>query len=159
MSSMKSETTDLERHQDQKSTIITSEIREKKRSSIFALLIMLVMSIYTIGTSFAGVFFLNELSQFFVSLNMTEVAATSLKNTCAGIGALTFLISVIVGGSISDDIRSRFGNRLPMVLMGGSIAGLSHILAPFILTERTAFLAPLLFIVDDIGLGFAYSPL
>ncbi|MFW9992049.1 MAG: MFS transporter [Candidatus Odinarchaeota archaeon] len=158
MATTTTEENDLKHHQDKKSTIVTSEIREKKRNPIITVFIACSIAIYTIGTSFAGFFLLMVMQPYFVSLGLSESQATATQNLCA-FGSIAFLISIIVGGSISDDIRSRFGNRLPMVLLGGTIAGLSHIIAPFILSKNTILLAPVLYIIFYIGAGFAYSPL
>ncbi|MHA2296772.1 MAG: MFS transporter [Candidatus Hodarchaeales archaeon] len=160
MTATPAEDSKYKHHESKKSTIVTSEIREKKRSPVITFTIAFVMSIYTIGASFAGYFALMELGPYLAPvLNMSREVIEPLKNTYVGLGSLAFLISVIIGGSISDDVRSRFGNRLPMVFCGAMIYGGGHIIAPSIIPIMPMVFSPVLLIIINIGAGLAYSPL
>ncbi len=74
---------------------------------------------------------------------------------------IAFMIALVVGGAISDDIRSRFGNRVPMIFLGSIIAGLGYIVLPILVVSDNVlyvFLAGnFVYIFINIGLGFALA--
>jgi MFS family permease len=78
------------------------------------------------------------------------------------VSSIAFMISLVVGGAISDDIRSRFGNRVPMILFGSIIAGIGYILLPIFVRGNNEFyiiiISILIYIMIYTGLGFGLAP-
>lgn len=87
--------------------------------------------------------------------------ATSTFNLIRTIQQLVFLTSLIVGGAISDDLRTKFGNRAPMILGGAILAATGYALAPFLLmigTDLAVFSGSLAYLFIGVGIGFALAP-
>lgn len=89
----------------------------------------------------------------------SEAQVFSIIRTVA---TIAFMISLVVGGAISDDIRSRFGNRVPMIILGALIAGIGYASVPVLVRGNNYWLVlvlgSLIYIVIHIGLGFALAP-
>ena len=96
----------------------------------------------------------------------SDPSQTGIANTSHLIMIVTstiaFMFALVVGGAISDDIRSRFGNRVPMILFGAIIAGLGYVVLPIILVGNNIIyimvVGNIIYIIINIGLGFALAP-
>ncbi|MFX0116064.1 MAG: MFS transporter, partial [Candidatus Hodarchaeota archaeon] len=72
-----------------------------------------------------------------------------------------YLVTVIVSGALSDDLRSdRWGNRVPLIMVGGGLMGLIFILAYGVLSifEANLFIIIILFGGIYIAYGIFSSP-
>ncbi|MFW9921680.1 MAG: MFS transporter [Candidatus Thorarchaeota archaeon] len=88
----------------------------------------------------------------------------SVKNSSILTSALIFLcVGVVFGGILNDKTRTKLGQRVPFILIGGLIASFCILLIPILfLIEGNLSLVygilMLLFIISHFSLGLAYSP-
>ena len=152
-------------------TGLEDEILQKKPKSP----IKLIYTIIAISLFFSG-FNLTIFYKTFLLLRLLcspAVYACTANPAIAGtantsytimivLSTVAFMFALVVGGAISDDIRSRFGNRVPMILLGSIIAGLGYVLLPIILIGNNVFyillVGNIVYIIINIGLGFALAP-
>ena len=89
-------------------------------------------------------------------------SATSAFNITKAAGTLFFMVSLIVGGAYSDDLRTRFGNRVPMIFIGAIVSGLGYILLPIIVVGSDPTIVMIMGIIDYAiiytGMGVALAP-
>jgi len=135
---------------------LSVQLKSKKTRVIIN---MLGVASYSAGIAFISFFLISHFRKYIESLDYTADVARSIFSTTAAIGMLVFIVSAIVGGSISDDIRSRWGNRLPMILGGAFFAGIVYLISPYLLTYNNApILLPILYGLIRMGNGFAIAP-
>ena len=155
-----------------------------EKSALSKTQLRLVYLIISIGLVFLGVniavyFDSIVLSNYLSSLlhqtfpaepaNKIQVFTSSAFNFMKAINTLISLASFIIGGVISDNLRSKYGNRPPALLFGAIVAGLCYISSPlmldligplFITIGPFVFSFTLLiaYILIAIGLGFVWAP-
>lgn len=88
--------------------------------------------------------------------------ATFVYSALKTISVVAFMFALIIGGAISDDLRTRFGNRVPMIMLGATIAGIGYIILPYIVVgnnpDYILVAGGLTYIFIYTGLGFALAP-
>jgi MFS family permease len=96
------------------------------------------------------------------SSHPNNIAATQIFSILKVIMITTFMFALIIGGAISDDLRTRFGNRVPMIMFGAIIAGIGYMILPIVVRGSNQPLliitAALVYILIYTGLGFALAP-
>lgn len=97
------------------------------------------------------------------STSETGLMAASVFNFVRASSSIVFIVSLIIGGAISDDIRTKYGNRLPMILIGSFIAGLGYIFSPVAYFTLADFISPLfihsiMYSLISVGLGMSIGP-
>lgn len=71
---------------------------------------------------------------------------------------LIWLVVSFVAGTYSDHFRSRFGNRSPLVVVGGLITGLSYLFGPFLVLGLGPLVgAMLIYLVIGSALGLIWG--
>ncbi|MFX1534621.1 MAG: MFS transporter [Promethearchaeota archaeon] len=127
---------------------------------ILAIQLLFGIGIYGIGISFFGTFENNYLTLYFQNQGLTTADQGLYFAVALGAGAIVFMIGALLGGVLSDDLRTRYGSRIPVIVVSTILAGLIMIFAVPILTilgnDLTAY--ALLFIVIHFLLGLAASP-
>jgi MFS-type transporter involved in bile tolerance (Atg22 family) len=73
---------------------------------------------------------------------------------------LAYIISAIIAGTFSDGFHSRYGNRVPLIITGGTLTAVLFIIAYFVLTnnEELWLFAIILFICISITRGISATP-
>ncbi|MHA2364148.1 MAG: MFS transporter [Candidatus Hodarchaeales archaeon] len=143
---------------------------DEKPKSVLKLLILIV----SIGSVFAGLnisMFFDQLilPKYLVELLTEEGKSTDEIQNMAGtvynllrsVQTLFYLSTIVVTGAISDNLRSeRFGNRVPMVLIGVFIVGFCYSMGGILIPMFGNPLIPLflVYIGKSIGFGFVFSP-
>ena len=83
-------------------------------------------------------------------------------NVIVVISTIGFMGAFVVGGAKSDDIRYKFGNRVPMILLGAIIAGIRCVIFPILTIGSNMsyimIIGSIIFVNINIGLGFALAP-
>lgn len=143
--------------------IIAGTIRrlDKFRQRFFFASLLTGMGVYLLAGSFSATFIVAFLQSSYLinGLGMNASDAGTVFSFSAATGALAFLTAVIIGGCFSDDLRSRFGNRLPNILLGAFFAGIVYIFAPNFISKDNAFvLLPIILGLINFGVGWGSSP-
>lgn len=141
-------------------SVSADEIQQEKKASK-KIWRMVSLSFYGLGSSFVIVFLTSQLKEYMqFGLGLVESDAQTTFVITAALGTTAYIISAVIGGSFSDGLRTRFGNRLPVVMIGATLASSMYIIAPFLITSENAFfLIPSIYIFIYFGLGIAVSPL
>ncbi|MFV2015550.1 MAG: MFS transporter [Candidatus Heimdallarchaeota archaeon] len=88
--------------------------------------------------------------------------ATFVYSALKTVSVIVFMFALIIGGAISDDLRTRFGNRVPMIMFGATIAGIGYMIFPWFVrgNEPTTvlLLGSINYLFIYTGLGFALAP-
>ncbi len=123
-------------------------------------LTVLGMSTFSIGLGYLEVFLISYLVEWLQThLSLSSSEAGFIYSLSMASGSLGLLSSVIVMGAWSDDFRSRFGNRVPFILVGSIGAGFLLLLAPLLIAPWNAFVVvPLIMGLVNVALGAAISP-
>jgi len=120
-------------------TSVEDEILQKKpKSKVKLIYTVIAISLFFAAFNLTIFYKTILLSLFLCSPNVfscdTNPSQSGIANAMNLIivvsSTIAFMIALVVRGAICDDIRSRFGNRAPMILLGAIIAGLGFALAP-----------------------------
>lgn len=88
--------------------------------------------------------------------------ASSVFNIMTATGAFFFMMFLIIGGAYSDNLRTRFGNRAPMILIGSFIAGFGYMILPIIVVGNNQTFVMIMgmacYAIVYIGMGSALAP-
>ncbi|MFX1253717.1 MAG: MFS transporter [Promethearchaeota archaeon] len=127
---------------------------------ILAIQLLFGIGLYAIGISFFGTFENNYLTLYFQNQGL-GIADVGLYFAIAlGAGAIVFMIGALLGGVFSDDLRTRWGSRIPVIVVSSILAGLIMIFAiplvEMLGNGLTAYAS--LFIAIHFLLGLAASP-
>lgn len=165
-----SENSNISETKDQLTGLEDEILQKKPKSPIKLLYTVIAISLF-FGAFNLNIFFNNLLlpeflcsPAVFACKAIPDNSGLELQvfSTVRTIATIVFMISLVVGGAISDDIRSRFGNRAPMILFGAIIAGIGYMSLPIFVGGTNmllvVILCSLVFIVINIGLGFALAP-
>lgn len=116
-------------------TISTEEIQQQKKVTK-VIWRMVSLAFYSLGASFVAVFLTSQLKLYLTEeLLIPDVDAQGLFLLTAAVGTTVYIIAAVIGGSISDGLRTRFGNRLPIVILGAAMASIMYIIAPYFITK------------------------
>ncbi len=81
------------------------------------------------------------------------------KGLVLGISGITAIIFLLAAGTWSDDIRGRFGPRIPFIFLGGLLSSITFLLAPLLLEiNASLFTFILIYFLVGAGSGIAGSP-
>lgn len=130
----------------------------------------LIITILFIAFYFAGF----NLTIFFDTIILPEYLASpavfgatsaqgdTIFSTLRTISVIISIFALIVGGAISDDLRTRFGNRVPMILGGAILTGMGYFLMPLIMKGADGnyilITGIIVYALVNIGLGFSLAP-
>ncbi|MFW9930119.1 MAG: MFS transporter [Candidatus Thorarchaeota archaeon] len=136
-----------------------------KESNIQLVKIILSMGLFFAGFNLSLFFDTVLLKEFLCSPQIyscavaeaNKVSATSTYNLIRAMNLVIYMAALVIGGAISDDLRTRFGNRLPMIMTGSIIAGLGYLLMPFIVFGANFAIFTGIIIYGIIGIGFGFS--
>ena len=148
---------DIEMTSDNINKYIHDETDTKKS---FLRLLFLIIGV---GIIFCGI----NISLYFDKLVFPEYLnqlygenqAFVINVVLSGINTLFYLGTLIVAGTYSDNLRTRFGNRLPIVLFGALLAGASLIAGMFTSSINfPLFIFLIIYIGKAIGFGCIFAP-
>ena len=161
---------------DSKDTLtgLEDELLQKKPKSTLKLIYTILAISFFFGAFNLTIFFNNFLLPDYLCSPLVFACQAKVEHdpnaalelqvfsTVRTLSTIVFMIALVVGGAISDDVRSRFGNRAPMILFGAIIAGIGYASFP-ILARGNNFaivllVSSIIFVVIHIGLGFALAP-
>ncbi|HKZ39835.1 MAG TPA: MFS transporter [Candidatus Hodarchaeales archaeon] len=139
----------------------------RRRNPLRVLLLILGIGILFTAVSL-GVYFDSSrvtayLSQLYENLGFPSNESSNLAGLTANfiraLNVLFYLITLIVAGALSDNFRSKFGNRMPVILLGGTISFLAYVIGAVlfsvpILGEYSPLIFGLLVYVG-VAIGFA----
>ncbi|MCK5046255.1 MAG: MFS transporter [Candidatus Heimdallarchaeota archaeon] len=141
----------------------TEDDDKKKPNSLFSrrlLRLYLTFSIFSFGYNFVTTAEYVNFRQIMAQIGFTSSTKISILLMCS---LFALCLGTIIGGTISDSLRTRFGQRAPPILLGGLGGSLLFLLIP-IVTQLSnnldlifAFLL-LLFILAHIFIGIAFAP-
>ena len=135
---------------------ISIQLQSKRMKTIS---IMLSVGLYSAGTSFIAYFLISHMRNYIATFGLPADDASSIFTFTAALAIFIKIISAVIGGSISDDLRGKFGNRLPLILGGAVFAGIIYFIGPFMISGDNIYLTlPLFYGLIAIGLGFTVSP-
>ncbi|OLS22821.1 MAG: hypothetical protein HeimC3_27640 [Candidatus Heimdallarchaeota archaeon LC_3] len=147
----------------------TLEDEPKKKNIILVLLLGIIIGLaftaINLGVFFDATLLDPYLTDIYKKQGITVTSQAQFAFTAfKAVNTMFFLVSLIVGGVLSDHIRTRFGNRLPIIFSGLIISGLAYGLAPLIIPFSINLpiigsIAPLytgIFVYIFIAIGFAF---
>ncbi|MCE7744716.1 MAG: MFS transporter, partial [Candidatus Heimdallarchaeota archaeon] len=141
----------------------TEDINKKQSSSLLSrklLKLYLMTGIFSFGYNFVTTAEYVNFRQIMRSIGFTSsteisiILMSSLFALCLG---------TIIGGTISDSLRTKYGHRAPLILLGGSVSSALFLLIPLVtqlannLNIKFGFLM-LLFVLAHIFIGIAFAP-
>src|SRR3990172_679341 len=139
----------------------------RRRNPLRVLLLILGIGILFTAVSL-GVYFDSSrvtayLSQLYENLGFARNESSNLAGLTANFirafNVLFYLITLIVAGALSDNFRSKFGNRMPVILLGGTIAFLSYVIGAVLFSVPIlGEFSPLIFgliVYVGVAIGFA----
>lgn len=141
----------------------TEGINKKQSSSLLSrklLKLYLITGIFSFGYNFVTTAEYVNFRQIMRSIGFTSsteisiILMSSLFALCLG---------TIIGGTISDSLRTKYGHRAPLILLGGSVSSFLFLLIPLVtqlannLNIKFGFLM-LLFVLAHIFIGIAFAP-
>ncbi len=141
----------------------TEGINKKQSSSLLSrklLKLYLITGIFSFGYNFVTTAEYVNFRQIMRSIGFTSsteisiILMSSLFALCLG---------TIIGGTISDSLRTKYGHRAPLILLGGAVSSFLFLLIPLVtqlannLNIKFGFLM-LLFVLAHIFIGIAFAP-
>lgn len=142
------------------------QVEKAKKSKLFYIIfsIGLFYAGYNLALFFDTVFLkLYLCSPTVFACNFTNVhdpnilKANAFYNFIRSINIIFFMIFLLLGGVISDNIRTINGNRLPLILVGSIIASIGYFIAPIIIPINFN-LALLAYSIIGAGFGLTIGP-
>ncbi|NPE08352.1 MAG: MFS transporter [Asgard group archaeon] len=141
----------------------TEDIDKKQSNSLLSrrlLKLYLTTGLFSFGYNFVTTVEYVNFRQIMGQIGFTSSTKISILLMCS-LFALCF--GVIIGGTISDSLRTKFGQRAPLILLGGLAGSFLFLLIPLITqlasesNVKFGFLM-LLFIPAHIFIGIAFAP-
>ncbi|MBK5112924.1 MAG: MFS transporter [Candidatus Heimdallarchaeota archaeon] len=141
----------------------TEDVDKRKPNSLFSrrlLRLYLTTSIFSFGYNFVTTAEYVNFRQIMIQIELTSSTKISILLMCS---LFALCLGTIIGGTISDSLRTRFGHRAPLILLGGLVGSLLFLLIPLVpllgnnWNLKYAFLL-LIFIPAHIFIGIAFAP-
>ncbi len=141
----------------------TKDIDKKKPNSLFSrklLRLYLTTSVFSFGYNFVTT---AEYVNFRQIMGQAGLASSTKISVLLMCSLFALCLGTIIGGTISDSLRTRFGQRAPLILIGGLVCSLLFLLIPLVTqlgnnwNIKYAFLL-LIFILAHIFIGIAFAP-
>ncbi len=141
----------------------TDVVDKKKPNSLFPrklLRLYLTTSVFSFGYNFVTTAEYVNFRQIMEQIGLASSTKISVLLMCS---LFALCLGTIIGGTISDSLRTRFGHRAPLILIGGFVGSLLFLLIPLVTqlgnnwNIKYAFLL-LIFILAHIFIGIAFAP-
>ena len=141
----------------------TDVVDKKKPNSLFSrklLRLYLTTSVFSFGYNFVTTAEYVNFRQIMEQIGLASSTKISVLLMCS---LFALCLGTIIGGTISDSLRTRFGHRAPLILIGGFVGSLLFLLIPLVTqlgnnwNIKYAFLL-LIFILAHIFIGIAFAP-
>lgn len=141
----------------------TEDVDKKKPNSLFSrklLRLYLTTSIFSFGYNFVTT---AEYVNFRQIMQQAEITSSTKISILLMSSLLALCLGTIIGGTISDSLRTKIGHRAPLILLGGLVGSLFFLLIPLVTqlgnnwNMKYSFLL-LIFIFAHIFIGIAFAP-
>ncbi len=131
------------------------------RDRIRFLQLLFSSSVYDIGIGLLLGFFTVYLVEYMTSEEEGGLGLEkSMYSFTLSFCVIAYMITTVIAGAFSDDLRSKYGNRIPFVVSGGTAIAVLFVVGYLLLkgNEELWIMAILLFVFVSIARGITASP-